>query len=131
MGLKDRIEDEMVVDTESILEDNFEEANELFRIFQDGTIDIEDNYEDIPWRDKIIIYLIGRQYAYEAEKVETPSLPYDFFYARVDVDESTVRRYMNELADELIVTKLEENEEWKMVVDNLPEALERVEDPES
>lgn len=131
MGLKDRIEDEMIVDTESILEDNFEEANQLFRIFQDGTIDIDDEYGDRPWKEKILIHLIGRQYAFEADKVETPSLPYEFFYARVDVDKSTVRKYMNKLADELIVTKTEEDDEWKLVADNLPEALNRIGDTDS
>lgn len=131
MGLKDRIEDEMIVDTESILEDNFEEANQLFRIFQDGTIDISDDYEDNTWKDRLLIHLIGRQYAFVADKVNTPSLPYDFFYARVDVDKSTVRKYMNKLADDLIVTKTEEDEEWKLVTDNLPEALDRIEAPEA
>lgn len=131
MGLKDRIEDEMVVDTVSILEDNFEEANQLFRIFQDGTIDISDDYGDNTWKDRILIHLVGRQYAFEADKVSSPSLPYDFFYARVDMDKSTVRKYMNNLADDLIVTKTEEDEEWKLVTDNLPEALERIEAPET
>lgn len=131
MSLKDRIEDEMVVDTESILEDSFEEASQLFRIFKDGTIDISDGYEDNSWKDKLLIQLIGRRYAFEADKVDSPSLPYEFFYARVEVDESTVRRYMNDLADDQIVTKTEEDDDWRLVTDNLSAALDRVGNPDA
>lgn len=131
MSLKDRIEDEMVVDTESILEDSFEEASQLFRIFKDGTIAISDEYEDNSWKDKLLIQLIGRRYAFEADKVDSPSLPYEFFYARVEVDESTVRRYMNDLVDDQIVTKTEEDDDWRLVTDNLSAALDRVGNPDT
>lgn len=127
MGLEERIEEEMVVDTESILEEHFDEANQMFRIFGDGTIDVEEAFEDASWREKVLIHLIGRLYSYEGGQVETPTLSYEYFYARVDVDESTVRNYMNNLSDDLIVRKNEESGEWKIVPDNLPEALSRIE----
>ena len=127
MGLKDRIEEEMVVDTESVLEEHFDDANQLFRIFQNGTIAIEDSYKDAPWKEKILIYFVGRQYAFEGGQAENPTLPYDFFYGKFDLDNSTIRAYMNDLKDDNVVQKSEESNEWELLVDNLPEALSRIE----
>lgn len=127
MGLKDKVNEEMVVDAESFLEEYFEEASNLFRIFEDGSVDIKEEFEDAPWREKILIHLIGQRYAYEGEKSEKSTLPYSYFYARLEVDDSTVREYMNELKKDLIVKKEEESGEWKLMPDNLPEALSRIE----
>lgn len=127
MSLEDRINDEMVVDAESFLEEHFDEAKQLFRIFDNGAIDVRDEYDEAPWRERILIHLIGQRYAYEGGKVNSPTLPYEYFYARVDVDDSTVRKYVNELDDDLIVEKDEETGEWKIVPDNLPKALSNIE----
>lgn len=127
MALEDKINDEMVVDAESFLEEYFDQASELFRIFEDGSVDIKDDFEDAAWRERILIHLIGQRYAYDGGRAEAPSLPYDYFYARLEVDGSTVRAYMNDLDDDLIVEKDNETDEWKLVPDNLPKALSRIE----
>lgn len=126
MSLEDKINEEMVVDTESVLEQYFDQANKLFRIFRDGSIDIEDEFEAASWRERVLIHLIGQRYAYEGNRAESPTLSYDYFYARLDVDDSTVREYMNNLKDDLIVKKDEETKEWKLIPDNIPEALSRI-----
>jgi hypothetical protein len=127
MGLEERIKEEMVADPESFLESHFEEAAELFRIFQDGSIGLKDGFDEAPWRERILIHLIGRRYAFEGGKADTPTLPYDYFYSKADVDDSTVRKYMNNLDDDHIVEKDEENGEWKLVAESLPKALSRIE----
>jgi DNA-binding transcriptional ArsR family regulator len=128
MGLEDRIKDEMVVDTESILEEHFDDAKRLFRILSDGSITVQDDFKDAPWKEQILIHVIGQRYAFEIEDmVETPTLPYDYFYARSDVDDSTVRSHVTSLQDDVIVKKDDENGEWKLVPDNLPKALSRIE----
>lgn len=127
MGLKDRINDEMVVDAESVLDEHFEQGAKLFRIFEDGSIDIEDDFKDAPWREHVLIYLIGQRYAFEGDRVEKPTLAYEFFYGRIDKDDSTIRAYMNELDDDLLVKKHEDSGEWQLVPDNLPQALANIE----
>jgi|GEM_PF-3824366 len=127
MGLKERINDEMVADTESFLEEYFDQASELFRIFENGNVVLKDEFEDAPWRERVLIHLIGQRYAYEGEKAEKPTLPYGYFYTRLEVDDSTVRAYMNELNDDLLVEKDEESNEWKIIPNNLPNALSRIE----
>ncbi len=127
MGLEEKINNEMVVDVESVLEEYFDQSSELFRIFGDGSVDIKNEFEDAPWRERVLIHLIGQRYAYEGGKAEKPTLPYNYFYARLEVDDSTVRAYMNDLDDDLIVEKNEESNEWGLVPDSLPEALSRIE----
>jgi hypothetical protein len=127
MGLKERINDEMVVDAESFLEEYFEQSNKLFRIFEDGSVAIKEEFKDASWREQILIYIIGQRYAYEGGKAEKPTLPYNYFYARLEVDDSTVRAYVNEIEDDMIVEKDEESKEWMLVPDNLPKALSRIE----
>lgn len=127
MGLKDRIEEEMVVDTTSILDEQFDTAKQYFKIFRDGTTDITEEYKNDSWRNEVLIYLIGQRYGFEADKVERPSLPYEYFYSRIDAGDSTIRTYFNQLQDERIVRKNSDNDEWELVVESLPEALERIE----
>jgi len=126
MGLEDRINEEIVADPESFLESHFNEAAEMFRIFQDGSIGLRADFEDAPWRERVLIHLIGRCYAFEGGKADTPTLPYDYFYSKADVDESTIRKYMNGLNDEHIVEKDSESGEWKLIGESLPKALNRI-----
>ncbi len=127
MGLEERINDEMVVDAESFLEEHFEEAGRLFRIFENGNVDIKNDFVEAPWKERVLIYLIARKYAFVGNQVDSPTLPYEYFYARIDKDKSTIRRYMNELEDELVVEKDPESGEWRLISDSLPKALHRIE----
>lgn len=128
MGLKDRIEEEMVVDTESILDDNFDRAKELFQIFEDGTLGIKEDYQDVHAKERILIYFIGRQYTAETERAETSTLANGYFYERIGKDDSTIRHYLGDLEDEGLVRKDEESSERELVVENLPKSLDRVEE---
>ncbi|MCO8254525.1 hypothetical protein NKF26_12000 [Haladaptatus sp. AB618] len=127
MNLKERIEDEMVVKTESILDEYFDTAKELFRIFDNGTVEIAPAYKDSSWKEQLVIYTIGHYYAFEADRVEKESLPYDYFYSRFDRDNSTIRRYVNELQKDDLVKKDEESGEWVLVPQSLSNSLSRIE----
>lgn len=126
MGIEDRIKEEMVVDVESVLDDQFDEANELYQLYGDGTVDIDDDYEDASWKTRVLIHLVGRLYAHEGNLIETPGVTYEYFYKRFDKDDSTVRHYINDLQDESIVFKDEETDEWQIHPEALPEAIERI-----
>jgi len=126
MSLEDKINEKMLVDAESFLEEYFDQANQLFRIFEDGSIDIKSDFENAAWKERILIHLIGQRYAYEGGQADLPTLSYDYFYARLDVDDSTVRSHMNELSDDLMIEKDGHAGEWKLVPDNLPKALSRI-----
>lgn len=47
MGLDERIQKEMYVDTESLLEDEFDRTKELYDIYEDNTVVITDQYLNV------------------------------------------------------------------------------------
>lgn len=112
--------------SESILEERFEDASRLFRIFENGKIDVRDEFEDTPWQNQILIHLIGQRYAHEGGKASSPTLPFDYLCTRVDVDDSTVKSYVTQLDDESIVEQGEQTGQWKVTPAKIPEALSRI-----
>lgn len=123
----DTADTEMVSNVESQLEEYLEDASRLFRILENGTVDIRTEFEDVPWQQRILIHLIGQQYAHKAGKADFATLHSNYFYNRVDVDDSKVRAYIDELSDDGIVRRSEGTGEWKIVTDELPKALSSIE----
>lgn len=127
MGLEDRIEEEMVVDSESLLEEEFDRAAKVFKILDSGSIELRPGYRDLSPKERMLAYLVGQVYAVEGNRTNSPVLPYDFFYTRIDLDDSTIRRHANELEDDGLLTTGESQGEKKLVVENLPRVLDRIE----
>lgn len=127
MGLKDKIQDRMVTDHETILESNFERVERLFRLHEDGTINLEGQYRDLEAKLQILIYLIGQRFAYEGELAENDALETSFFYDRIDKSDRTIRSYLQELRDEGYVKK-EGQSKHRLIAENLPDALDEIEE---
>jgi len=127
MALEDRIQDEMYVDTESLLEDEFERAKALFDIYEDNTIALADDVTDLGPTERILTRLVAQQYVAEADDDPVPSLSYDYFYERIDKGNSTVRNYFSSLVDDGLVVKAEEQGEHELVVERLDDVLDRIE----
>lgn len=127
MGLKDKIQDQMVTDHETILESNFERVEKLFRLYEDGTINLEGKYRDLEVKLQILIYLIGQRFAYEGELAESDALGTSFFYDRIDKSDRTIRNYLQELRDEGYVNK-EGQSNHRLITENLPDALDEIEE---
>jgi len=127
MGLEDRIQEEMYVDTESLLEDEFERAKALFDIYEDNTIALADDVTDLGPTERILTRLVAQQYVAEADDDAVQSLSYDYFYERIDKGDSTVRNYFSSLVDDGLVVKAEEQGEHELVVERLDDVIDRVE----
>jgi DNA-binding transcriptional ArsR family regulator len=127
MALKDKIQDEMVTDDETILESNFERVKQLFRLHEDGTINIEGKYRSIDPELQILIYFIGQRFAYEGELSENESLASSFFYDRMDKSDRTIRNYLQELREDGFIKK-ESQSQHRLIAENLPDALDKIEE---
>lgn len=127
MALKDKIQEEMVTDDETILESHFERVKQLFRLHKDGTINIEGKFRNLEPEFQILIYFIGQRFAYEGELSETDSLTTSFFYDRIDKSDRTVRNYLQELREGGLIKK-EGQSEHRLIAENLPDALDRIEE---
>lgn len=127
MTLKDKIQDEMMTDDETILESNFERVKKLFQLHEDGTINIEGEYRNLGPELKILIYFIGQRFAYEGELSDTDTLDSSFFYERMDKSDRTVRNYLQELREAGFIKK-ESQGKHRLIAENLPDALDRIEE---
>jgi len=126
MSLEDRINDEMYVDTESLLEDSFDRAKALFDIYDDNTVALTDDVENGGREEQILTHLVAWQYIAEADGETTPGLSYDYFYERFDAGESTIRKDFGNFNDAGLT---EENEEGnrELAVERLDDVLDRIE----
>lgn len=127
MGLKDKIQEEIVTDDETILESNFERVKNLLRLHEDGTINIEGEYRSIDPELQILIYFIGQRFAYEGELSETDTLASTFFYERIDKSDRTIRNYLQVLREDGFIKK-DGQSEHRLIAENLPDALDRIEE---
>ncbi|RYJ08281.1 hypothetical protein ELS19_17145 [Halogeometricum borinquense] len=127
MTLKDHIQSELVVDEESILEANLERVKPLFDLFNDGTINIAEEYRSLSPENRILIYLIGQRYAFEGELIEDDSIGTQFFYERIDRSDRSIRDYLQNLREDGLLAKPSQGTH-QLVAENLPSALERIED---
>lgn len=125
MSLEDEIKNTLVPDTDTVLENHLNKVKNFLEIFEDGTIIIKNEYRNVGPSTRILIYLIGRRYAYEGNLAESDTLTTGFFYDRFDAPDRTVRDWLQGLRDAGLAAK-EGRSEHRIVVENLPDAVERV-----
>jgi len=125
VSLEDEIQDRLVADTESILQDNLDRVENLFQLHSDGTINIDEEYREVDPEHRVLIYLIAQRFAHEGGLQDEDTLETGFFYARIDRNESTIRNYLKSLREDGLVSK-ERQSDYRVVVENLPEAIDRV-----
>lgn len=127
MTLKDKIHDRIVTDDETILESNFKRVENLFRLHEDGTINLEGEYRDLGPKLQILIYFIGQRFAYEGELAESDVLNSSFFYDRMDKSDRTIRNYIQDLREGGYLKKVGQGEH-RLIAENLPNALTQIEE---
>ncbi len=69
-SLKKRIREEMSIDYANALEKNFELAKQFVRVTSDGKVDVLVK-EKLSGKEQILLYLIGKLYAKEADLTAT------------------------------------------------------------
>lgn len=127
MSLEDEIQDRLVADTESILQNNLDRVEKLFQLHGDGTVDISKEYRDVGPENRMLIYLIAQRFAKEGNIADEDTVDSEFFYERVDRKKRTIRDYLQNLREAGLVTK-EGRSDHRLIVENLPDALNRLEE---
>jgi len=98
-NLKRRIIEEMTVDYGSALEKNFDLAKQLIRITKDGKIDVVSK-DKLTGKECILLYLIGKLYAKEAELTPTDDAGNKELMDELGVPKGSVLPWLKELRDE-------------------------------
>ena len=104
MSLDDRIRDEMVVESRSQLEENFERVSDLIDVRQDGSVRVG-NGDELTWKQRALLILTGSRLAHEADAADSPEISYSELYGRLDISSSSVRNFIGSLHDQEVVKK--------------------------
>jgi len=95
-NFKEKIKEEMVVDYANALEKNYGIAKNLLRLTSAGKVDIKDK-ERLDEKDKILLYMIGKLYAKEAELAESEYVSNKEFANELGMNENSIRSYLSQL----------------------------------
>lgn len=126
MSLEDEIQNRLVADTESILQNNLDRVEKLFQLHEDGTVNISEEYRGVDPENEMLIYLVAQRFAKEGNLDDEDTLTTDFFYERFDRSDRTIRDYLQDLREEGLIKK-EGQSNHRIIVENLPKALDRIE----
>lgn len=125
-SLEEEIQNRFVVDEGSVIESNLNRVDGLFELYEDGTIVVDDEYRNGDAKTQILIYLIGQRFAEVGGISGEDTLSTDYFYEKIDKSDRTVRDYLQELREAGLTTK-EGQSTHRLVTENLPDALDRIE----
>lgn len=98
-NLKKKIIEEMTVDYGSSLEKNFDLAKQLIRITKDGKVDVL-HKDKLIGKECILLYLIGKLYAKEAELTPTDDAGNKELMDELGVPKGSLLPWLKELRDE-------------------------------
>lgn len=128
MSFEEEIRERFQTDSKSILQNHMEEFEGLFEFHEDGTTDLAGKCRDISPKYQILLYLIAQRYKSEGGIADDDTLNYSYFYEVFsDKSDSTVRGYLMDLREEGLVSK-EEGSEHRVVVQRIPDAIDRIKD---
>lgn len=126
MSLDEEIRDRFLTDTETILQGHLDDLDGMFQFHEDGAIELLGKYRQLRTANKVLLYLIAHRYKFEAGLAESNSMSYDEIYPIFpEKDKSTVRGYFMNLRKDGFARK--DNDGHELVVERLPDAIERVE----
>lgn len=104
-NLKERIIDEMTVNHSNALEKNFGLAKQFVRITKDGKVDVlvKDKVTGV---EAILLYLIGKLYAKEAELVPMDDVGGKELMNELGIPQGSLGRWLKDLRDANKITQV-------------------------
>ena len=96
--LKERIIDEMTVNHSDALGKNFDLARQFIRITRDGKVDVLVK-DKVTGLEMILLYLIGKLYAKEAELTPTDDVGNNELMNELGIPQGSLGRWLKDLRD--------------------------------
>jgi DNA-binding transcriptional ArsR family regulator len=126
-NLRKRILEEMTTDYASKLARNFDFAKQLFRITDDGLVDVLVK-EELTGLEQIQVYLIGKMYAKESQLANTDEVGYKEFKEQLGMPKGSLNPWLKQLRDKNKITQLkrERNVYFRMSPNLIDDTLNRI-----
>lgn len=115
-NFKERIREEMVIDSTHILEKNFERVKQLIKITEDGKVDIRVRNK-LNGKDKVLLYLIGKLYAKEGEYADTEEVDNKELMKELNIPEGSLLPWLKNLRD---ANRVRQTKKGRYVLHSIP-----------
>ncbi len=99
MSLKEKIIEGMTVDYSNALEKNFDLARQFIRITKDGKVEVL-NKDRLNGKEQVILYLIGKLYAKEAEFTSSDDVGNNELLNELGIPSGSLLPWLRELREE-------------------------------
>ncbi|MBA7575840.1 hypothetical protein ES708_17676 [subsurface metagenome] len=120
--LKQRILEEMTVNYSSALEKNFDYVKKFIKITSQGKIDVLVK-DELNIEEQVILYLIGKLYAKEAEISETEEVTNIELSEELGLKENSLRPKISSLREQkMILTRKEGKKAYHSIKKNIIES---------
>ncbi len=117
--LRERILDEMTVDYASALERNFNLAKRFIRVTTDGRAEVLVK-EQVPQKEQILLYLVGKLYAKEAGLAATAEVSNAELMDELGMPKGSVLPALKELRD---ANRIERSRSGRTVYHSIPVSM--------
>lgn len=95
-ALKERILKEMTIDYKRILESNFDLAKQFIKLTKQGNVEILVK-DETTGKEKILLYLIGKLYSFEAGLSETKEVGNDELMENLKIPQGSLLPWLKSL----------------------------------
>lgn len=126
MGIKEWVEDELVSDFETAIEENQDRIKKLLLLRKSGRIELKEEYRKADPEKKILIYLIGQKLANIADIQESDILESKYFYKRLDKADRTVRDKLQTLREKGLIESPKQGKH-RLIPEKIPQSIDYIE----
>ena len=122
MSKEDLIKRILVVDETQILEEILKLVSELILLTNDGEIIFKIDEDDLSVKERIILYMIGKKFAFDAKLVSDEKTNLDELSRKLGVSKGSLASRIAELRNERKI-KDEKRGEYKLIIYDLKKFL--------
>ncbi|WJI09302.1 hypothetical protein FGU46_03910 [Methanobacterium sp. CWC-01] len=115
-NFKKRIREEMLANHSNALERNFDLAKKFIKITEEGKVEVA-NKEKIGGKEQVLLYLIGKLYAKEAQLTKTACVVNNELTEELGVLDTSLRPWLKGLRDK---NKIKQSKLDKYICHSIP-----------
>lgn len=110
MSNEDLIKKILVVNETRILEENLKLASELIFLTNNGEILFKIDEDELSIKERILIYMLGKKYAFEAKLVDKESMGLDELSKQLGVSKESLAARLSDLRNERKIKNVKRGE---------------------
>ncbi|MHA2246595.1 MAG: hypothetical protein ACXADY_16755 [Candidatus Hodarchaeales archaeon] len=123
MSKEELIKKFLVVDETKILEENLKLASELIFLTNNGEILFKINEDELSIKERILLYMLGKKYAFEAKLVDEENIGLDELSKQLRVGKESMAARIADLRNERKIKNVKRGEYALQIYDDIKKFL--------